>query len=281
MLPKIKSVVVLFILAKLLSIGVASAQIPYGSNPKAGAYLNVGDAKIYYEVYGTGKTVVLLHGGLFGYIDEYQSIIPSLAKQYQVLLIATRGHGKSEIGTATFSYKQFAEDAYKVIRNVTNDSVRLIGFSDGADQGYYLATSRPETVSKFVAIGGNWGAADFNSETREWMNNLNGKAFEKNFAGFVTERKKLMPEPHRFAEFVDKLAAVWKADSYVSPEVISSINCQTMIMAGETDSCPVERYVDMYRKLKKGSLAIIPGSNHLVLEHQPKLVEDIILRYFK
>lgn len=264
-----------------ISPAVIVAQVPYGNNPKAGAYLNVGDARIYYEVYGTGKTVVLLHGGLFGYIDEYSKIIPGLAKQYQVLLIATRGHGKSELGTATFSYKQFADDTYKVIRKVTKDSVRLIGFSDGADQGYYLATSHPEVVSKFVAIGGNWGAADFNAETRQWMNNLNGKQFEKDFAGFVNERKKLMPEPDRFGEFVDKLGTVWRADVYVTPEIISAIACPTMIMAGETDGCPAERYVEMYRKLKKGSLAIIPGSDHLVLEHQPKLVEDIIAGYLK
>jgi pimeloyl-ACP methyl ester carboxylesterase len=257
------------------------AQVPYGNNPAAGAYHAVGDAKIYYEVYGSGKPVVLLHGGLFGYINEYSLLIPVLAKKYKVIAIGTRGHGKSEIGTKPFSYPQFADDAYQVIRKVTNDSVRLVGFSDGADQGYYLATKHPEAVSKFVAIGGNWGVGDFSGDAKSFMDNLDGKSFEKKFGGFVSERQKLMPDPFRFAEFVDKLAAVWKQNVYVTPEVIGAISCPTMIMAGEADGCPVERYVEMYRKLKRGSLAIIPESDHLVLMNKPKLVEEIVLAYLQ
>ena len=76
----------------------------YGTNDKAGHYLNVGDAKIYYEVYGEGIPVVLLHGGDHGYIDEFKKYIPVLSKQFKVIAIATRGYGKSEIGTKPFSY---------------------------------------------------------------------------------------------------------------------------------------------------------------------------------
>jgi len=281
MLLQSKTTRTLIILIQILCLSNALAQVPYGNNPATGAYYSVGDAKIYYEVYGNGKPIVLLHGGLFGYIDEYALLIPVLAKNYKVIVIGTRGHGKSEIGTKPFSYQQFAEDTYQVIRNVTRDSVRLIGFSDGADQGYYLVTKHPEVASKFVAIGGNWGAADFSGDAKSFMDNLDGNTFVKNFGGFVKERQKLMPEPERFAEFVDKLGAVWKKDVYVTPEVISAISCPTMVMAGEADGCPVERYVQMYRKLKKGSLSIIPGSDHLVLMNKPKLVEEIVLDYLK
>ena len=54
-----------------------------------------------------------------------------------------------------------------------------------------------------------------------------------------------------------------------------------MIMAGDADGCPAEKYVEIYRKLRKGSLSIIPQSDHLVLMRQPKLVEDIIVGYLK
>ena len=78
-----------------------SAQnIPYGNNPAAGHYFNVGDVKIYYEIYGSGKPIVLLHGGVYGYIDEFTPFIQKLSEKYQVICIATRGHGKSEIGDA-------------------------------------------------------------------------------------------------------------------------------------------------------------------------------------
>jgi len=125
-------------------------QAIYGNNAAAAHYLNVGDANIYYEIYGSGKPVVLLHGGIWGYLDDYKDLIPVLSKKYQVIAIATRGHGKSELGSEKFSYQLFSEDSYKVIKHVTKDSVIVIGFSDGADQAYYLAANHPEVVKKLI-----------------------------------------------------------------------------------------------------------------------------------
>jgi len=103
--------------------GHAQTSVPYGNNPTAGHYYNVGDADLYYELYGQGKPVVLLHGGLFGYIDEYEFLIPKLAQTHQVIAIGTRGHGKSAIGNKPFSYRQLADDAYQVIRQLRTGSV--------------------------------------------------------------------------------------------------------------------------------------------------------------
>ena len=253
----------------------------YGSNPSAGGYVNVGDARIYYEVYGSGKPVVLLHGGLFGYINEYAQLIPRLTLTHKVILIATRGHGKSEVGTRDFSYALFAEDTYQVIRKLTADSVTVIGFSDGANQAYWLATTHPEVVQRLVAIAGNWGANDFTGNHKQFHDSLSGEFMMKNFSDFVKVRQTLMPEPDRFVEFVNKLAVVWRQPVYVTPEMISRISCPTMIIAGQNDGCPIERYVEMYRLLQHGELAIIPGSDHLVLTRKPELVADIILDYLK
>ena len=132
---------------------VFSQDIPYGNNPSAGHYFNVGDAKIYYEIYGKGKPLVMLHGGVYGYIDEFAPFISKLAENFQVICIATRGHGKSEIGKQPFSYKQRAEDAYKVIRSITKDSVTVIGFSDGGMSGLKLAALYPELVSRLIVMG--------------------------------------------------------------------------------------------------------------------------------
>ena len=68
-------------------------EIPFGANPKAGRYVTVGDAKIYYEVYGKGKPLVILHGGIVGSTFEMYEFIDSLSKHYQVIAISTRGHG--------------------------------------------------------------------------------------------------------------------------------------------------------------------------------------------
>ncbi len=254
-------------------------EVVYGNNPQAGHYLNVGDARIYYEVYGQGKPIVLLHGGLFGYINEYEHLIPKLSEKFQVIAIATRGHGKSELGTKPLSYPLFAEDTYAVIRHLTKDSVTVIGFSDGADQAYYLATRHPEAVKRLVAISGNLGTYDMTEESKNSIKQLSAEMLEKDMQGFVSERKKLMPQPELFGKFVTDLLKVWNQPHYIDEATFSKIGCPTLIVAGEKDVSPIERFVMMHRMLKNSQLAIVPGSDHIVLYRKPKLMQEIILSF--
>lgn len=93
----------------------AENAIPYGNNPKSGHYVNASDAKIYYEVYGKGRPLVVLHGGIFGSTYEMAEFIDSLSKNYLVIAASTRGHGKSEIGSEPITYEQSVQ-FYQFIR---------------------------------------------------------------------------------------------------------------------------------------------------------------------
>jgi alpha-beta hydrolase superfamily lysophospholipase len=89
------AILAIFLIA-LLHVSAFGQQVPYGNNPQAGHYFDVGGCKLYYEIYGKGRPLVLLHGGVYGYIDEFEYLIPKLAENFEVICIATRGHGKSE-----------------------------------------------------------------------------------------------------------------------------------------------------------------------------------------
>ena len=106
-------------------------KIPYGANAEAGHYVKSNDAKIYYEVYGKGQPIVLMHGGLFGSTIEMAEFIDSLKKNFQVIAISLRGHGKSELGSEPLTLTQRANDAMAVINAVTKENVIVLGFSDG------------------------------------------------------------------------------------------------------------------------------------------------------
>ncbi|WP_375445556.1 alpha/beta fold hydrolase [uncultured Fibrella sp.] len=116
-------------------------------------YVQTSDARLYYEVYGKGSPVVILHGGIMGSTYEMVQLIDSLSKSYRVIAMSAREHGKSEIGTAPLTYEQQAVDVQAVIRAVTQDSVIVPGFSAGAYAGYKLASMYPATVRKLIAIG--------------------------------------------------------------------------------------------------------------------------------
>ena len=194
--------------AILIQLSAQEATPPYGNNPAAGNYFNVGDAKLYYEVYGNGKPVVMLHGGVYGYIDEYAPFIEKLAQNYQVICIATRGHGKSEAGKGDFSFNQRAVDAYKIIRSITKDSVTVIGFSDGGYSAFRLAALHPEVVNKLIIIG----AGDYATNTRKQNFNYTPEGLMQYDSSFFKSRLALMPEPQRWREILSKLSKMYNED---------------------------------------------------------------------
>ena len=152
----------ILVLATIGSLAQAPEQkVPYGTNDAAGHYVQTPDAKIYYERYGEGgQPIVFLHGGVYGYIDEFAEVIRQVSKQRTVIAIATRGYGRSERGTRPLSHRQFAEDAALVIKDIfkSGEKVDVMGFSEGAITSYILASSHPELVRRLVAIGGPLGA---------------------------------------------------------------------------------------------------------------------------
>jgi pimeloyl-ACP methyl ester carboxylesterase len=259
--------------AAMLILSRAQAQnkietVPYGANPAAAHSLRVDDANIYYETYGSGGTpLVLLHGGLYGYIEEFGELIAELSKHRRVIAIATRGHGKSDIGTKPFSYALFADDAFAVIRHETGEKVDVLGFSDGAVASYSLASAHPELIRRLVAIGGPRKFADWTPAAQTEQKNAKPSDVERDSPQFVSDRKKLMPQPERWLEFNEKLNAMWAGPVYVTDEQIRSIKTPTLIVAGDHDPYnQISKIVELFQLLPKGELAIIPGCGHVVLE---------------
>jgi pimeloyl-ACP methyl ester carboxylesterase len=246
--------------------GTAGAT-PYGANPQAGHYLRVDDANIYYETYGSGGTpLVLLHGGLHGYIDEFGDLIGALSKNRRVIAIATRGHGKSDLGSKRFSYALNASDALAVIRHETRDSVDVLGFSDGAITSYALASAHPELIRRLVAIGGPRKVGDWTLSAQQELRKAKPSDVERDSPQFVSDRKKLMPQPERWLELNERLNAMWAAPLYVTDRQIQSIRAPTLILAGDHDAYNrIAKTVELFQLLPKGELAIIPGCGHVVL----------------
>jgi pimeloyl-ACP methyl ester carboxylesterase len=253
-----KSILLLLLTAaSLLTFGQA---IPYGNNAATGRYFNVGDVPIYYEVYGNGKPLVLLHGGVYGYIDELEYLIPKLAENYQVICIATRGHGKSGIGTAPITYKQWVSDAYKVIRYITADSVSVIGFSDGGFTGLKLAAEHPELVKKLVAMG----VGDRPPGRKAEKFSYSAASLLKSDSSFFAGRLKLMPEPYRWNEHLLKLNKVYN-ESYMSVETFSKIRCPVLLMNGDKDDySSINSFIDCAKAIKEAQVSIIPGCHHVI-----------------
>ena len=231
---------------------------PYGNNPKAGHYVQAGDAKIYYEVYGKGQPIVILHGGIFGSTYEMFQFIDSLSKNYQVIAVSTRGHGKSELGKEPITYEQKSNDVMAVIKAVTKDSVIVFGFSDGGYAGYKLASMYPERVKKLIAIGATElypGVRDFTFDAKH------GVALD---SAYWKQQFRLMPEPQRLQEMFTRLGDMYNHLT-VGKELFETIKCPVLVMAGDRDqSNPVQLVVNTAQMIPNSQLSIIPNTTHPV-----------------
>tara|TARA_R110002167_G_scaffold242949_3_gene448520 strand:- start:385 stop:1221 length:837 start_codon:yes stop_codon:yes gene_type:complete len=246
-----------FTLLFSLSSLAQNNKTPYGNNDFAGQYVQSGDAQIYYETYGEGEPIVLLHGGIMGYIDEMEGFIEKLKPRYKVIAMATRGHGRSEIGSETITYDLKANDVMAVINAITKDSITILGFSDGAYTGYKVASMFPERVKKLIAIGAGeqipglrkvvFAEGPFNPNNEFWK-----------------QKKELMPEPQKLETFWKDMEHFYNTMK-ASKELFNSIKCPVLLMAGELDrNAPLSTVIAAYQMIPNSQLAIIPNTGHVV-----------------
>jgi pimeloyl-ACP methyl ester carboxylesterase len=250
-------------------------EIAYGANSKAGHYVTAGDAKIYYEVYGKGKPIVVLHGGIFGSTYEMFQFIDSLKKGYQVIAVSTRGHGKSGLGTEPITYEQKAADVMAVINAVTKDSVTVLGFSDGGYTGYELASRYPNRIKRLVVIGATElspGLRDFGFDVKQAI------ALD---TAYWNQQFKLMPEPKRLQEMFTRLGNMYNHLT-LDTTFFQTIQCPTLVMAGDRDpGNPPQRVVSTAQMIPQSYVGIIPNAAHGVFLENFKAVWACVVPFIK
>jgi pimeloyl-ACP methyl ester carboxylesterase len=250
-------------------------KIPYGANAKAGHYVQVKDARIYYEVYGKGNPIVLLHGGLFGSTIEMAGFIDSLKKKFLVIAVSTRGHGKSGIGTEPLTLDQRANDVMAVINKVTKDSVIILGFSDGGYTAYKTGSLYPGRVKKMIVIG----AGELYPGLREF--NLTAKQAISMDTVYWKQQLKLMPEPNRLEEVFEQVSSCYNKLT-VGKDLLSSIKCPILLMAGDRDQGnSVEHVVNAGRMIPNHQISIIPNGTHPVFNENFAAVWASIVPFIK
>ena len=246
---------------------------PYGNNTSIGQYVQAGDAKIYYEVYGDGAPIFIFHGGGVGSSYELGKIIDDLHYNYKVVVISTRGHGRSEIGHTPLTYEQKADDMLAVMKKITSLPAQIIGFSDGAYTAYKVAAMYPERVERVVAIGaGTLEAGYFSGEMKvEDMQKIDPE--------FMKFESQIRPEPERTQEFYTKYMDFWSRMS-VGEEVFGKIKCPVLLIVGdEDDHAPVATVLKAHQMLENSRLCVVPKAYHGAFNDNYDVVRPAILQF--
>ena len=266
------SLIILF----LLGNPSIAQEINYGSNN--GAYVEVSGTHIYYEEYGVGVPLLLLHGGLIGSIAHYEQVIPEFARKFRVIAIDSPGHGRSE-HPDTLSYQLLADYFSQFIDALELDSVYIIGWSDGGIAALLLAADRPEKVKRILTVGAQFGQSGYTPEGLGFTT-ATYEEIEK-WTDFVNDYQSKGYKDNDFKEFVEDCIQMWGKDPYVPDNKVGKIKCRTMIVMGDRDGfISLEHALEMYREINGSAFFVVPDAGHMVFWDNPKLIATVAIEFF-
>jgi len=241
-----KVILVSLVIITTYTTGLAQ-QTPYGHNSNTGKHVTLNGINVYYEVYGSGPPLVLLHGN-GGSIAGRANLIPHLSEKFKVIAIDSRCHGKSGC-SKELNYEMMASDVNGLLNHLKIDSAFVYGHSDGGIVGLILAYTYPNKVKRLVASGANVlpDKTALEPVIVDIMKNykvLQDTLMQKHF--------KLMVD-HPNLDFAE----------------LAKIKIPVMIMSGDRDAVILEHTIKIFRAIPNSNLCILPGTSHFINSEKP------------
>lgn len=256
-----------------------------------GTFADVNGVHLYYEVHGTGRPLVLLHGGLMSG-EGFVGALPGLTKQHQVILVDLQGHGHTADIDRPLDVRLIADDIAALIDELELDRPDVVGFSFGGGVALHTAVKYPEKVRRAVVTSTNIRRDAIYADMLGQQEQVSGAAAE-----FMKETpmwelyQRVAPRPEDFPRLLDKIGESMKDDFDFSDEV-RGLQVPTMFMAGDSDMAPPSHYVDVFALLDGGqrdggwmgqgrpagghALAIVPGATHYDIIDSPLFAANVL-----
>jgi pimeloyl-ACP methyl ester carboxylesterase len=249
-----------------------------------GAYADVNGLHLYYETHGSGRPLILLHGGLAAG-EMFEPILPVLAADHQVIVPDLQGHGRTADIDRPIDVRLMADDVAALIDHVGLDRPDVVGYSMGGGVAFFAAVKHPEKVRRLVVASTNMRRDAIPPEMLAQQAQVSAAAaeFMKETPMYETYQR-LAPRPEDFGRLLDKIGASMAEDFDFSEEV-RSLQVPTLIVCADADMAPPSHYVEVFKLLDGGlrdggwggegrpkgghALAVLPGLTHYNLGVSP------------
>ncbi|TKB26704.1 alpha/beta hydrolase [Desulfopila sp. IMCC35006] len=233
-------------------------------------------ANIHYVAYGEGKPVLLLHGGLSNRLSWFSQIPWLVEAGRRVVLVDTRGHGKSTLGHVKLSYRLFAQDVIQVLNRLNIGQTDIIGWSDGGIIALLLGRDWPKRVGKIIAISANFDPSGVKAEA--------GIALQAKDSGhlrwlWLWLRGWWSGAGENFAALETRIWRLWRTAPRLGQEDLHSIHAPVLVIVGEKDVISLEHSAQLAQWLGNGRLVVIPGAGHSAPVSHAKDVDGIVASF--
>jgi pimeloyl-ACP methyl ester carboxylesterase len=235
-------------------------------------YAPVNGIRIWYAAFGQGTPVILLHGGLAN-ADYWGELVLALAPHYRVIVMDSRGHGRSSRDARPYGYDLMASDVLALMDFLKIDKAALVGWSDGAIIGLDIAIHYPERLSKLFAFAANSdpsGVKDVNQSP----------VFTAFIARAKTEYEKLSPTPTEYDAFLAQITKMWETQPHWTADDLAGIKVPTWIVDADHDEA-IERDNTLFMAdhITGSGLLIEPQVSHFAFLQDPEQFNAAVLHF--
>jgi pimeloyl-ACP methyl ester carboxylesterase len=239
--------------------------------PTKSGYALVNGLKMYYEVYGEGKPIVLLHGSYMTIPLNWSNFISLLAKDRKVIATEMQGHGRTRDIAREFSYEGMADDVSGLLKHLKIDKADLLGYSMGGGLAFQVAVRHPEQVRRLVVLSGTYKHDGWWPDVEDSYATLTADMFKG--TPIQEQYESLGNDPNHFPEFVKKVISI-DLKPYDWSKDVKSIQAPIFMAIGDADGVRYEHALELFRAkgggkqgdihgLPKSRLAILPGTTHI------------------
>lgn len=252
------------------------------ANPaRTGAYATLNGLRIYYETHGSGKPLVLLHGGVLTLDRTFGPILSALAKNHQIIGIELQGHGHTADSAREMTLENLASDVEDLLRNLRIDQADFFGFSLGGMVSLELAVHHPELAGRLVLASVPRQLDGYHPGTRpgaaepDWgrlPTAADGQMMENDY-------RRVAPDPAHFQQHVAKTSALVAAFRGWSVDQLRAVQSPTLLIIGDNDFVRIDHAAEMQRMIPGAQLAVLPGTRHMEVMWRADQVLAIVIPF--
>lgn len=258
--------------------------------PSESGYAPVNGIKVYYEVYGNGKPLVLLHGAFMTIDMNWGELIPELSKTRKVIAVELQGHGHTPFSERKLSHAVLASDVTKIMDYLKIDKADVAGYSFGGEVAYQLAIQSPERLNNLVIISSTYKSSGWLPEVNKAFEGMKPDLFTN--SPLHTAYNAVAPDKTKWTKFLEQMMASAGKPFDLGDDNISKIPVPVLIIAGDNDGLDKTELSKTYKLLgggvsadmgamPKSQLAIVPGQSHVTVMMQTATILNYLNNFLK
>jgi pimeloyl-ACP methyl ester carboxylesterase len=270
-------------IAVVLAVVVATFGVLEPAPPRrlastTGDYVRVNGLEIYYEVHGSGRPLVLLHGAGMTIDLCWGAWLPELAETRRVVAIEMQGHGHTADIDRDFTLENLAGDVVGVLDHLGIDEADIFGFSMGGLVSLETALRYPDRVGRVVAASVAYRPDGYYPELFEMGTVSRRVPTQEDFKKMRAAHEAVAPFPEQFDQFLAKVGPLPRTHEW-SAEELRSIRVPVLLIVGDTDIMRIDHVVEMSELIPDTWLAVLPETNHMEVVERGELVLPMVRRF--